>query len=127
MTEVCRESADRVCENIDLAEVAEEMVSWENYAPYCGLSPADEWEITENNRLYGVQKRRMLERWKRRSGEDATYRNLVGIFERMGDQMLADFVLKLAHDSGTKPHKHFITRGKLAIYFFALIALIGLS
>ena len=74
-----------------------------------------------------VQKQWMLEQWKRRSGEDTTYRNLVGIFERMGDQMLADFVLKLAHDSGTKPHKHFVTRGKLAIYFFALIALIGLS
>ena len=61
MMEVCRESTDRVCENIDLAKLAEEMVSWEKYAPYFRLSPADEWEITENNRLYVVQKRRMLE------------------------------------------------------------------
>ena len=117
---------DRVCENIDIAKLAEEMVSWEEYVPYCGLSHAAEWEIKENSRLYGVQKRRMLERWKRRSGEDATYRNLAGIFERVGDQMLADFVHKLAHDSETKPHEHFITRGKLAICFFALIALIVL-
>ena len=117
---------DRVCENIDLAKLAEEMVSWEKYAPYCGLSHAAEWEIKQNSGLYGVQKRRMLEQWKRRSGEDATYRNLAGIFERMSDQMLADFVHKLAHDSETKPHKHFIIRGKLAICFLALIVLIVL-
>ena len=87
---------DRVYENVDLAKLAEKMVSWEKYAPYCGLSPADEWEIKYDNQQYVVQKRRMLERWKARSGDNATYRNLAGIFERVKDQTLADFVHMLA-------------------------------
>ena len=85
MMEVCKESADRVCENIDLAKLAEKMVSWEKYAPYCGLSDAEEMEIKENSRQYGVQKRQMLQRWKKKLGDDATYRNLAVIFERVED------------------------------------------
>ena len=93
----------RVCKDIDLAKIAKEMVSWEKYAPYCGLSQAEEMEIKENSRpQYGVQKRRMLERWKERLGDDATYRNLAAIFEGGEDQKLADFVRKLAQDSETK-------------------------
>ena len=62
-------------------------------------------EIKENSTQYGVQKRRMLEWWKVRFGEDTTYRNLAGIFERVGDQMLASLVHKLAQDQvQTDPH-----------------------
>ena len=32
----------QVCKDIDLAKIAKEMVSWEKYAPYCGLSQAEE-------------------------------------------------------------------------------------
>ena len=77
------------------AKLAEEMVSWEKYAPYCGLSPAEEQLAVD---VYGVQKRQMLQRWKARSGEDVTYRNLAGIFESVEDQTLADFVRKLAQN-----------------------------
>ena len=123
----CWESADRVCENIDLAKLAEEMVSWEKCAPYCGLSHAAEWEIKENSRQYSVQKRRILEEWKKRSGEDVTYRNLARIFERVEDQTLADFVLKLAQDqSQTESNNHSIRRGNRVKCLLALHALIAL-
>ena len=118
---------DRVCEDIDLVKIAREMVSWEKYAPYCGLSQAEEWEIKENCRQYGVQKRRMLQRWKERSGNDATYRNLAEIFERVEDQTLADFVLKLAQDQRkTESNNRSIRRWNLVKYLIpALIALIA--
>ena len=118
---------DRVCEDIDLAKIAREMVSWEKYAPYCGLSQAEEMEIKENCRQYGVQKRRMLQRWKERSGNDATYRNLAEIFERVEDQMLADFVLKLAQDQRkTESNNRSIGRWNLVKYMYLIPALIAL-
>ena len=89
---------DRVCENIDLAKVAAKIVSWERYAPYCGLSTDDEKEIKQNSEHYVIQKLRMLEQWKERSGEDATYTNLAVIFERAGDPILANLVGALAQD-----------------------------
>ena len=97
---VIQRNLDRVCKDIYLAKIAKEMVHWEKYVPYCGLSPAEEMEIKENSSQYGVQKRRMLEQWKVRFGEDATYRNLAGIVQRVGDQMLASLVHKLAQDQG---------------------------
>ena len=113
---------DRVCENIELAKLAAKIVSWEIYAPYCGLSPTDEMKIKEDSEHYVVQKLRMLERWKERSGEDATYRNLTGIFERVGDQVLANFVYKLAQDQGrTKSHDRSLIIGrKLMMCFFVV-------
>ena len=91
---------DRVCENIDLAKVAAKMVSWERYAPYCGLSPADEIENKQDSEHYVVQKLRMLERWKEKSGKDATYTNLAVMFEGVGDPVLANLVRTLAQDQG---------------------------
>ena len=64
-----------------------------------------EMEIKENSSQYSVQKRRMLEWWKARFGENTTYRNLAGIVQRVGDQMLASLVHKLAQDQvQTDPH-----------------------
>ena len=96
---------DRVCENVDLAKLAGKMVTWEKYAPYCGLSPAEEMDIKHDTKEFVVEKRRMLEQWKEKSGEHATYRNLAKIFARVGDQMLANFVHQLAQDQEqTDPH-----------------------
>ena len=118
---------NRVCKDIDLAKIAEEIVHWEKYAPYCELSPAEEMEIKENCRQYGVQKRRMLQRWKERSGNDATYRNLAEIFERVEDQTLADFVLKLAQDQRkTESNNRSIRRWNLVKYMYLIPALIAL-
>ena len=91
---------DRVCENVDLGKVAAKIVSWERYAPYCGLSTDDEKEIKQNSEHYVVQKLRMLERWKEKSGKDATYTNLAVIFERAGDPILANLVCTLAQGQG---------------------------
>ena len=96
---------DRICENVDLAKLAGKMVSWEKYAPYCGLSPAEEMDIKHDTKEFVVQKQRMLEWWKQKSGEYATYGNLARIFARVGNQMLANFVHQLAQDQGeTEAH-----------------------
>ena len=58
---------NRICKDIDLAKIAEQMVSWEKYAPYCGLSQAEEMEIKHDTQEFVVQKRRMLQRWKKKS------------------------------------------------------------
>jgi len=115
---------DRLCEDTDLSKLAEQMASWEKYAPYCGLSQAEEWEIKHDNPYqYVVQKRRMLERWKGKSGVSATYRNLVGMFERGDDQMLANYVYKLAQENKqTEPNN----RKRKQVISFALIALMVL-
>ena len=119
---------DRRCKDVDLAKLAGKMVRWEEYAPYCGLFPAEEEEIKHDSQRYVVQKRRMLERWKERSGDSATYRNLVGIFESVEDQVLADYVYKLAqdHEKETQPHNR---RQKLIflIILTASIVLITLN
>ena len=80
---IVQSKLDRRCKDVDLAKLAGKIVSWEKYAPYCGLSPPEEEEVKHDSQRYVVQKRRMLERWKEKSGDSATYRNLVGIFERV--------------------------------------------
>ena len=117
---------NRVCKDIDLAKIAEQMVSWEKYVPYCGLSQAEEMEIKHDTQEFVVQKRRMLQRWKKKLGDDATYRNLAEIFERVEDQTLADFVLKLAQDKReTKSNNCSVRRWNLVKYLTAFIALIS--
>ena len=41
-------------------------------------------------------RRSALEKWKQRQGGEATYRNLIGVFEYAGHKLLADTVHKLA-------------------------------
>ena len=76
---VIQRNLDRVCKDIYLAKIAKEMVHWEKYAPYCRLSPAEEMEIKENSSQYGIQKRRMLEQWKVRFGEDEA-KNIISVY-----------------------------------------------
>ena len=45
-----------------------------------------------------------LERWKERSGDSATYRNLVGIFERVEDQTLVNYVYRLLRTTKRLSH-----------------------
>ena len=98
---------DRICENVHLAKLALKIVSWEKYPLFCELDPGGKWEFKQTSRQYDVQKWQVLERWKERSGDDATYRNLAKIFEAADDQMLADFVCKLAQDHGkTEPQNY---------------------
>lgn len=104
MASIVQSNFDRRCRNVDLAKLAGEIVSWEKYAPFFGLSPPEEEEIKRDSRQYVVQKRRMLERWKETSGDSATYRNLIGIFERVGDQSLANYVYELAQHHEAQPY-----------------------
>ena len=100
---------DRVCENIHLAKIAEKIVSLEKYPSLCELYSVDKSEIKQNSRQYAVQKWQVLERWKEKSGDDATYKNLARIFEEAEDQILADFVFELAQDHGkTEPQDYSI-------------------
>ena len=101
--------------SISVASLARKMVSWEEYAPYCGQSQAEEEEIKHDSQRYVVQKRRMLERWKERSGDSATYRNLVGIFERVEDQTLVNYVYRLLRT--TKRLGHTNNRRQKLIFF----------
>jgi len=119
MAAIVQGNLDRRCRNVDLAKVAGEIVSWEKYAPFFGLSPPEEEEIKRDSRQYVVQKRRMLERWKEKSGDNATYRNLIGIFERVEDQSLANYVYELVQHHKAQPHNR-----RQKPIFFALTILI---
>ena len=60
---------DSVCSDIHLAQVAEKIVTWEQHAPYFGLSPAEEEEIKrDHSGHYHLQKRAILWKWKTNQG-----------------------------------------------------------
>ena len=51
------------------------------------------------NYLFLFTRRAALETWKQRLGSNATYSNLIGVFERAGYQGYADTVYKVLKES----------------------------
>ena len=75
-TEVLSELLDTPVVNIHLAEIAGDLMNWEDVAPFLELSPVEEEEIRHDERTYNMQKRKALFRWKEKKGMNATYREL---------------------------------------------------
>ena len=98
------ELLDTPVSDLHLAQIASDIRSWEEMAPYLALSDAEEEEIRKDNKEYGVQKRKALQRWREKKGSNATYRELRDALRR-------------AEEAGANPEwkqfrNHLIAKGK---------------
>ena len=71
-----RELLDTPVSDLHLAQIASDIKNWEEVAPFLGLTDVEEEEVKLDNKTYGVQKRKALQRWREKKGSDATYREL---------------------------------------------------
>ena len=75
------ERLDSPVTDIQIADLASELKTWEELAPYLGLTEAEEEEIeVKYPGRYGLQKRQALRKWQSKLGSGpngATYRNLI--------------------------------------------------
>ena len=72
------------------------LAKWESLSPYLGLDHTTEESIrSASNGDYEMQKKKLLQEWKRIKGDQATYDELITAAERASDQNLADSVKKM--------------------------------
>ena len=89
------EVLDSTWRDVDLARLSQNIVSWEELAPFWGLTEAEEMEIKKDNPIYAAQKLAALRRWKAKCSQTATYRQLVRVFARMGKMELVEKVREI--------------------------------
>ena len=89
------EVLDSTWSDADLARLAQYVVSWEELAPFWGLTEAEEEVIKKDNPKYTPQKLAALRKWKAKSPDTATYRQLIRVLERMGKMGLVDKVREI--------------------------------
>ena len=89
------EALDSPWKDDDLARLALHIVSWEELAPFWGLTEVEEEVIKKDNSKYAAQRLAALRRWKAKSPETATYRQLVRVFGRMGRMELIEKVKEI--------------------------------
>ena len=96
---VPREKLDSPITDIHIADLAFMLTSWEELAPYLGLTPAEEEAIQVDYRgRYGLQKRQALRKWKVKFGrgpKGATYRQLIVALCHARDKEMAEKVREL--------------------------------
>ena len=79
----------------DLARLAMHIVSWEELAPFLGLTEVEEEEIKTDNPKYAAQKVAALRQWKVKNQDAATYRQLVRVFSGLGEMELVEKVREI--------------------------------
>ena len=93
---VPREKLDSPITDIHIADLAFMLTTWEELAPYIGLTPAEEEAIqVDYQGRYGLQKRQALRKWKSKLGSGpngATYRQLIIALCRALDKEIAEKV-----------------------------------
>ena len=77
LKQIPRELLDSPVSDKHVAEISRQLVKWEELAPWLELTPAEEEEVKRSGNLYGHQKREILRTWRRKKGNDATYRRLI--------------------------------------------------
>ena len=101
--EIChgvpREKLDSPITDIHIADLAFMLTTWEELAPYLGLTEAEEEAIqVDYQGRYGLQKRQALRKWKSKSGrgpKGATYRRLIIALCHARDKEMAENVREL--------------------------------
>ena len=89
---------DRRCSltGILFAKISEEIVDWQELAPYFGLTEAEIHEIKADCTFrYKVQKHNMLWKWAKKQGDKATNRELMRVFQEAGQSLLVSKVDEL--------------------------------
>ena len=90
---------DTRCSDIYLAQIAENIVNWEELALDFELTQA-EMEVIRNDYplQYKLQKRAMLWKWVEKNGNKATYRAMKNKFNSANNKLLADKLMEMLHD-----------------------------
>ena len=99
----------------DLARLSRSVVSWEELAPFWGLTEAEEEEIKRDNHSYATQKLATLRRWKAKCSKTATYRQLVRVFARMGKLELVEKVREFSISVGAESLPHTAQKPPLSV------------
>ena len=81
MSVASKTKSDETCSSVHIAKISEYIENWKELAPSFGLTPAEEEEIQMSDCNYKIQKRKMLWKWVRKQGDEATYRELKRRFE----------------------------------------------
>ena len=93
------ERLDSSITDIQIADLASDLKTWEELTPYLGLTPADEEEIqVDYQGRYGLQKRQALRKWQSKLGRGpngATYRNFIIALCRAEEIKMAEKVRNL--------------------------------
>ena len=93
------ERLDSPVTGIQIADLASELKTWEELAPYLSLTPANEEEIqVDYQGRYGLQKRQAMRKWQSKLGSGpngATYRNLIIALCRAKETEMAEKVRNL--------------------------------
>ena len=80
-----------------LAEIAQDLVDWEQISPVLNLTESECKEIKEDfSDRYNLQKRQALRVWRCKSGDQATYERLMELFCSQGLVDLAEMLAKYA-------------------------------
>ena len=102
---VPREKLDSPVTDIHIADLAFMLTTWEELAPYLGLTEAEEEAIqVDYQGRYGLQKRQALRKWQSKLGSGpngATYRQLIIALCRASEKKMAEKVKELL----TEPEK----------------------
>ena len=102
---VPREKLDSPITDIHIDDLAFMLTTWEELAPYLGLTEADEEAIqVDYQGRYGLQKRQALRKWQSKLGSGpngATYRQLIIALCRASENKMAEKVKELL----TEPEK----------------------
>ena len=97
---------DSKVSDFHLAEIACDLVHWEELAPYLGITESEQKEIKEDyGGVYNNQKREALRMWRSKSDHEgkATYRNLIRICCDQRCISLAERVCQCAVSSRKPP------------------------
>ena len=87
-----------------MANIAQDLTDWEEIASSILLSESEQKEIKEDYQgRYKLQKRQALRVWHNKSGNKATYKALINIFQSEGLNELAEVVKRMVSDTKQLP------------------------
>ena len=91
--QVSTEALGSTWSSSDLTRLSRCIVDWESIAPVLAITEAEEREIKEDNlHDYQTQKYVMLQKWKSKAGEGATYGQLIRVFRSIREMGLVEHV-----------------------------------
>ena len=85
---------NRKVEDRDISDLAGIIVSWDDIASQL-LNEVDQEEVDQDGRNAAQKKRKMLQRWRQRNGDDATFDKLITAMLEEGKKNQATEVCKL--------------------------------
>ena len=97
---------DKPCCDLNLANLAHEIVEWEKLASFLGIKETEVHEIKNDHPSYWQQKYNALLKWKQRNGRNATKREIVHLLIECGGQ---DVIPKFLSSQKKGPLETFTT------------------